>query len=198
MSKRKATESPTPSEELEEQETRTIRRSPPRRRSDLPRPSYKEDDSEESSSFAHEDEGENEEESNYDGKEDDEESTVHDGKESDKTGKENDDDDGSNKEDATSAAESEGKLPCKKLKTDELECEFCHKKFKNSYGYNYHVDNNVCQKGSVQKTQRGKRKKSEASGKAFPRVRGKQEDRICPHCNKKFTSPLGCQYHVSK
>ena len=196
MSKRKADKSPLPTEDEEETTPATTRRtSRAKHRSDRPRPSYKED-SEEEESVPLEDESksdENEEENNGDGKEEEETVQQPSGPSSRVLEVQV-----ARPLLAASAADDEGKHPHEKNNADGLECEFCHRSFKNLYGYKYHVENDVCRRGSVKNTQRGTRKKSEASGKSFPKVRGKQEDRICPHCNKKFTSPLGCQYHVSK
>ena len=93
--------------------------------------------------------------------------------------------------------------PKKKAKSGKNyneKCEHCGKAFKNEYGLKYHLENNVCREDvpKKKKLSTGKRKKSDASGKAFPRIRGKEEDRTCPRCSKKFTSILGCQYHVRK
>ena len=219
MPKRKAEESPSKEE--------AVRRSPPRARRPPDRlavRSYKVDSSDES--FASEEESDREENKEADDREEnkedddknddkdddkDEEGSEYQSKGSDNEDKQSDSDDdadasGDEQEDAASSTKSgddeEEKRPHKKIKTvTEIfptECEFCGKMFKNKYGYKYHSENNVCRRGSVTKSHRGKRKKSLASGKSFPKIRGKEEDRVCPHCNKKFTSSLGCQYHVSK
>ena len=54
------------------------------------------------------------------------------------------------------------------------------------------------EKEAPKRASTGRRKKADASGQSFPRIRGSEEDRTCPHCSKKFTSVLGCQYHVRK
>jgi hypothetical protein len=45
------------------------------------------------------------------------------------------------------------------------------------------------------KRKRGKGKKQKSSSK---RMRGAEGERTCPHCDRVFTSVLGCSYHVSK
>lgn len=208
MPKRKANKSSLPDkEETTTTTTTTVRRSLRVNNilSDRLKPSYKEvDDSEVSSSIdlneesdSEENQEENENGEKGEGEEERGEETSNQTKDSNKNAQGNDGDteSDSNEEDAIKNGRKRSRIA---MKTDDMECEFCQKKFKNAYGHKYHVNNNVCRQGSVKNTQRGKRKKSEASRKTFPRVRGKQEDRICPHCNKTFTSPLGCQYHVSK
>lgn len=186
-----------------------VRRSPRRRR--LKRGSYKEDDDnggssgDESSVPA--DAGNDRETGDDASHGEDELETASSNGEDKGEGANNDDDHdhGSENEEDASSSPSAGdpnERPLKKPKTDSgkdsTKCEFCGRKFASTYGYKYHTKNNVCRGGSIRKTQRGKRKKSESSGKSFPRFRGKEEDRTCPHCKKKFTSTLGCQYHVSK
>jgi hypothetical protein len=74
----------------------------------------------------------------------------------------------------------------------------------------YHLARWVCRKDDCPdpriveqaNRKRGRGKKYSPDGisaqKKWKKFRGPEEDRICPHCSRVFTSILGMQYHVSK
>lgn len=84
--------------------------------------------------------------------------------------------------------------------SEDLRCPHCHKAFKIASGCRYHVDNYVCRQelrpgGPVK---RGKRKASDNKKSDYKKIRGRLADRICPKCERVFTSTLGLKYHVDK
>jgi rubrerythrin len=118
-----------------------------------------------------------------------------------------DNDDDSDDDDEIFVEHRQKRRRTKALATSDgsWDCPHCNKKFGSSLGLQYHVDMFVCQPtlrpgGTI--IRKGRRKIVAAEddegtlpAKAYKKIRGKINDRTCPHCRRIFTSVAGMQYH---
>ena len=180
MPKRKANDVEETEEEEEEEKTR-VRRSPVRRRRRVNYNEQSDDDDDD-------DDDTSRSESSGDEEKDDNSSAERSEDEEDSDGSE---EDGSNRE---QEPDEESDDDDDDLTGPPFQCQHCQHTFTGINGLKYHVNNKVCQKAKKER-----RKTSKARGKSSGKhIRGTMNERTCPQCQKRFTSALGCQYHVGE
>ena len=180
MPKRKAND--VEETEEEEEEKPRVRRSPVRRRRRVNYNEQSDDDDDDDDDTSNSESSGDEEEDDNSSAERSEDEQDSDGSEEDGSNREQEPDEESHDDDDDD------------LTGPPFQCQHCQHTFTGINGLKYHVNNKVCQKAKKER-----RKTSKARGKSSGKhIRGTMNERTCPQCQKRFTSALGCQYHVGE